>query len=356
LYDKTYRMALALARQAQRAAERELGMKRLQLDIIRNDHWNSQREGLLAAEKLQHDLKRLEVEYLDKNRREFELTKHISLRRLDPSALVNLRITQKDDEDRNINRCEFELPEWLFDLDTAGHYLRRIKSVSLSIPCVVGPFTSVHSKLTLLKSSIRYDASSNLDDTLGATETVVTSTANADSGLFETQLRDERFLPFEGRGAVSRWQLDLPADYPQFDYSTISDVILSLRYTARDGDGVGLGDDAISAIKAKLADATHPLRFNILFSTRSDFPVQWARSQSSDMQIPITSDLLPYWMDTAGMQVQGVSYADVPIDPQEEVQFAPADPPFVRGATSISLPLVSPDKTDRLFLLAVGKS
>jgi hypothetical protein len=53
--------------------------------------------------------------------------------------------------------------------------------------------------------------------------------------LFETNLCDERYLPFELSGAVSQWRL--PADVRQFDYNTISDAILHLRYTARDGGG-----------------------------------------------------------------------------------------------------------------------
>ena len=47
------------------------------------------------------------------------------------------------------------LPEALFDLDFPGHYLRRIKSVSLTIPCVTGPYSSVPCTLTLLKHSMR---------------------------------------------------------------------------------------------------------------------------------------------------------------------------------------------------------
>ena len=37
--------------------------------------------------------------------------------------------------------CEFDIPEWLFDLDTPGHYMRRLPMVSLTIPCVIGPYT-----------------------------------------------------------------------------------------------------------------------------------------------------------------------------------------------------------------------
>jgi DNA topoisomerase I len=50
--------------------------------------------------------------------------------------------------------CEFVVPEELFDLDCPGHYFRRIKSVALSIPCVVGPFTGVNATLTLERSTI----------------------------------------------------------------------------------------------------------------------------------------------------------------------------------------------------------
>ena len=58
----------------------------------------------------------------------------------------------------------------------------------------------------------------------------------------EAILRDERYLPFEHSGVISEWQLELPAnpskgDPRQFDYKTISDVILHLRYTAREGGG-----------------------------------------------------------------------------------------------------------------------
>jgi hypothetical protein len=47
------------------------------------------------------------------------------------------------------------LPESLFDADYPGHYMRRLKSVSLTIPCVVGPYTSINCTLTLLKNQTR---------------------------------------------------------------------------------------------------------------------------------------------------------------------------------------------------------
>jgi len=53
--------------------------------------------------------------------------------------------------------------------------------------------------------------------------------------MFELNFRDERYLPFEGTGAISTWRLELPADVRQFNYNTISDVLLHLKYTAREG-------------------------------------------------------------------------------------------------------------------------
>lgn len=400
LYFSTYRMALDMARRAERAAQRELGVK--PLNIMGNDYWDSLRSGLLAGERLHQDIRRLEIAYLDQNRREYELTKHISLRRLDPKALVNLRI--KDTHGHC--RCDFELPEWLFDLDTPGHYLRRIKSVSISIPCVVGPYANVNCKLTLLKSEIRHDKilkngtqylrESDDDDRFidyfGASEAIVTSTGNADSGMFETQLRDERFLPFESSGVISEWRLELPGEYPQFDYSTISDVILSIRYTAREG-GDPMRDAATTAINSLMltppptetVQEPKPLLFSVVLSCRSDFPTEWARaSTSSDLEISITRDLLPYWIDAIRLVddptrpkklvVREISFADLTKTPTEPNFRTLWESPLPASAASVAWPNTVLDASgfgsinlgkvnkngeaavvDRIVLLSVGK-
>ncbi|MBK9227461.1 MAG: hypothetical protein IPL67_10515 [Ignavibacteria bacterium] len=36
------------------------------------------------------------------------------------------------------------------------------------------------------------------------------STGQNDSGVFELNFRDERYLPFENTGAISSWRLELP--------------------------------------------------------------------------------------------------------------------------------------------------
>src|SRR6185369_17787752 len=107
------------------------------------------REGLFAGERLWLDLKRLEMAYQEQYQREYELTRHISLREWFPLQLIEMRTSGK---------CQIELPEALFDLDCPGHSFRRIKSVALSIPCVTGPHTGLNCALQLGESFVRRTA------------------------------------------------------------------------------------------------------------------------------------------------------------------------------------------------------
>jgi hypothetical protein len=48
-------------------------------------------------------------------------------------------------------------------------------------------------------------------------------------------LHDDRYLPFEFYGAVSRWRIELPRENNYFAMDTLSDIILHLNYTSREG-------------------------------------------------------------------------------------------------------------------------
>jgi hypothetical protein len=280
VYFQTYQLTYDVAKRTERAYRHELGLK--DSNFIQFGYWDNLKRGLLAGEKLYHDLKRMEIAYLDQNKREYEISKHISLVQLDPVALIQLRQT---------GECFVALPEVLFALDYPGHYMRRIKSVSLTIPCVTGPYTSVNCTLTLLKSSIRHgntppdgkyareDEDSRFADSSGAIQSIVTSSGQNDSGLFETNLRDERYLPFEGAGVISEWHLELPRDFRQFDYDTISDVVLHLSYTAREGGG-SLKHQATAEVQTALNEfirSENQQGLARLFSLRHDFSSGWHR-------------------------------------------------------------------------------
>ncbi len=314
LFFQSYQLAYDLARQAERCLRFELGVPAS--NYIRFGYWDSLKKGLLSGERLQYDLRRLESAYLARNRREFELTKSISLLLLDPLALVQLRET---------GRCAFRLPEEIYDLDYPGHYFRRIKSVSLTLPCVVGPYTTLSCTLRLLKNSIRIDTvegehgyARNRDDQGLPAEDVrfvehtipvnaiTASHGQNDSGMFELNFRDERYLPFEGAGAISEWSLELFSDSApdfgrplrQFDYGTISDAIVQVKYTAREEAGA-FKDAAIAHLREYFAAAgtTPSLR---LINLRQEFPSQWQRflnpadpAAGNIFELPLSADLFP---------------------------------------------------------------
>jgi hypothetical protein len=114
---------------------------------------------------------------------------------------------------------------------------------------------------------------------VGALQSIATSHAQNDSGLFELNFRDERYLPFEGAGAISQWHLQLPAAVRQFDHNTISDVIIHLKYTARDG-GDALKSNATASLNAQINQMLVSLQDKGLmriFSAKNDLPAEWYR-------------------------------------------------------------------------------
>ncbi|HTM21863.1 MAG TPA: hypothetical protein VL172_15185, partial [Kofleriaceae bacterium] len=129
--------------------------------------------------------------------------------------------------------CQFQIGELFFDLAYPGHYRRRIRAVRLTIPCITGPYVNVGATLTLQQSWMRTEPEAGLVPVPpGRTARIATSTAQNDAGVFELSFRDERYMPFEGAGAVSGWRLELPRTLRPFDYQTINDVIVSISYSA----------------------------------------------------------------------------------------------------------------------------
>jgi hypothetical protein len=251
--------------------------------------------------------------------------------------------------------------------------MRRIKSVALSIPSVVGPYTSVNCTLSLLRSSLRispiagaqYDRDGSGDirftDYGGAIQSVVTSGANNDSGMFETNLRDERFLPFEGAGAISTWKLDLPKDFASFDYSTISDVVLHIRYTARQG----VEPTAVTtALATRFQPPTPPAQSTLalMFSLRNDFPTEWAAfvNGTSAFSAEIRSEYFPYMaqgktITITGLDIYGddVSKHKTADSPSTASPFTMSGPFTVSAAADTGVNAVLPRSADAQAYLIV---
>jgi hypothetical protein len=270
LYRGAYQNAMALARLAEQAFHFERDDETS--PGLGTSHWDATNAGLLAGEQLLIDLQNLERRFLETNHRSLEVDQAFALSQVSPSALIQLRET---------GDCSFTIPELFFDLYYPGHYSRRIKGVRLTIPSITGPYVNVSATLTLEGSRIRptpAESQELVEVPPRRSVSVATSTAQNDAGVFELSFRDERYMPFEGAGAISDWHLTLPGAFPQFDYQTITEVILSISYTARQDGGlrgrVELGNALVrQSIRHYLTNNSAAR----LFSLRQDFSSAFTR-------------------------------------------------------------------------------
>ncbi len=157
-----------------------------------------------------------------------------------------------------------------------------------------------------------------------ATKVSPPPTPKTTPACFELNFRDERYLPFEGAGAISSWKLELPTKFRQFDYSTISDVIIHLNYTARDG-----GDDFkdkvnnqiqedVNACLADIVNSKQPL--TLMLSMKHHFPAEWEQLKSSGAtKLPIQEQHFPF-------MVRGKNPTFTPTDVTLHAKGGDADP------------------------------
>ncbi|MCH4564160.1 neuraminidase-like domain-containing protein [Halomonas sp. EGI 63088] len=238
-YFQAYGLALEFARMAQRAYQFEY---RSDSTYIAASYWDDLHKGLTAGEQLGQALSQLEGSYIRSGARIQNITKVISLRALDPVAFLSFLATGK---------THFDLPERIFDEDFPGQYKRRIASVKVSLPAVVGPYRNIHATLTQTANRVvlqpDLDAVKFLlgEDTevkagviehnVRAYQKISLSKGQGDTGVFQPEASDSLYLPFEQTGVVSSWQLCMPKPSNLIDFESISDVILEIQYTAVDG-------------------------------------------------------------------------------------------------------------------------
>ena len=223
---------------------------------------------------------------------------------------------------------------------------RRIKSVSLTLPCVTGPYTTIACTLRLLKNGIRIITANGDNGYPHNTEdqglpsdddrfvennipfkAIAASNAQNDSGVFELSFRDERYLPFEGAGAISDWSRELFSDLPsnnpdpanpdfsrplrQFAYKSISDAILHIKYTAREDAGP-FKNGAIAHLRDYFSQdgATPSLR---MLNLRNEFPTQWNRflnpsnpAKGNVFELEMSPELFPFRDEKKRVKINSV--------------------------------------------------
>ncbi|KAF5629911.1 PA14 domain protein [Fusarium tjaetaba] len=302
---RTYLIAIDAAKSAEKAFLFERPSPSTPESLIESSYWNDSRDGAFAAQNLYLDLKRIESLNMTRKPHDFEVKKSMSLRQIDPWALLRFQDTGK---------TEFMLPEVLFDYDFPGHYCRRIKSLWVTIPCVVGPYTSVSCTLRLLEHGYRlrqkqngaayYPVGSLNSDLRYHTDkvpisAVALSSGFQDTGAFEMEFAaGERYGPFEGAGVVSRWSLELPTKTRQFDYHTVSDVIIHINYTAMNGGAAWQmeAEDAVTKFQESADSQMHVA----LFDLRDGLTRLSSTGDTPKLTVANVSSLLPFW--TRGRQ------------------------------------------------------
>src|SRR5262249_40634690 len=155
------------------------------------------------------------------------------------------------------------------------------------------PHTNVNCTLTLLESRIRTDAnasgtyaqSSDTEDSRFMVnpvpiQVVATSKPDADPGLFHLRFDDDRYLPFDAPGPISPWRIDLQQTDNTLDLAEVTDVVLTLAYTARAG-GAALEAVARTDRDKGLARGGIKPEAQQLVSLKRDFPAAWKRLAES---------------------------------------------------------------------------
>ncbi|RMR60620.1 Tc toxin subunit A-related protein [Pseudomonas cichorii] len=273
LYFQAYDVVLSMCLGTEACWQYEIGDRDTR--FIPVNAWADNRYGLTAGEMLKLGLLQMESAFLSRHERRLELTKTISLKALlknyDPGANTREPEPRATGWEAVIAQLEttgeiaFDFDSSLFDKDYPGHYLRQIVRVSVSIPAVLGPYEDIRILLTqqtssvLLSSDIRGvnylykeagelppDSDGEVDPTHivfnpRANQQIGISTGVDDHGMFMLDFGDERYFPFEGTGAVSRWILSFPrheSERQKAILGSLTDIILHVRYLAVDGGKV----------------------------------------------------------------------------------------------------------------------
>ena len=216
---------------------------------IKPGAWQSAHAGLMAGESLLLNLTEMEQAWLKWDHRALEVTRTVSLNKVykgyepsvnladtiaellkkggsgDTPAATGLSMTKDDQLHAAFN---------LKALKIAGNYpaglgkTRRIKQISVTLPALTGPYQDVRAVLS-------YGGDVRLPDGCKA---IAVSHGMNDSGQFQLDFSDGRWLPFEGIAVDNDSSLTLSFPEATEDEQkalllSLSDIIVHIRYTIR---------------------------------------------------------------------------------------------------------------------------
>jgi hypothetical protein len=204
---------------------------------------------------------------------------------------------------KSTGTCEFALTEALFDRDFPGHFRRQIRTVTVTFAGADDQPVQLNATLTQLghKTVMAADpkAVKHLLDPKGLPPDTVRTDwrpnqqialsyvdeRSDNNGLFELRFDDERYLPFEGTGAVSTWRLRVAGG--SAGLAGVRDVVLTVRYSADDG-----GEVFATAVRGMLK----PYVAARFIDVAAEFPEEWEQflgSDEAELVLPFTPDMFP---------------------------------------------------------------
>nr|WP_241391716.1 neuraminidase-like domain-containing protein [Yersinia frederiksenii]ULG19843.1 SepA [Yersinia frederiksenii] len=215
--------------------------------FIQPGAWQGTYAGLLAGETLMLGLSRMEQAWLESDEREREVTRTVCLSEVyaglagdaafvladEVVGLVNGGTSSAGTATNGLKFADQQLQATLSlaDLNIRSDYpsslgfTRRIKQISVTLPALVGPYQDVRAMLSYGGSMVM---------PRGCNALAVSHGMN-DSGQFQLDFNDSRWLPFEGIPVGDSGTLTL--SFPDADgrqqamLLSLSDIILHIRYT-----------------------------------------------------------------------------------------------------------------------------
>jgi hypothetical protein len=224
IMNRMLRRYLELGARMSWLAERSLAYEQDRvINIIRFDYFPEKLQGVTGADLLQADLAELEAIRIEGIKRSVPVKHTFSLARDFPLQFGQLKQT---------GRCTFKTEELPFAFAYPGTTGYRIRAVSLLVSQT--SFTNPLRGLLINQGiSISHPGQPDEHVLVRPPEALPISEFKLQNDMAVYSLPDETLLTFEGSGAETFWEINLPAPANTFGYDGIADVLLTLDLWAQ---------------------------------------------------------------------------------------------------------------------------